>query len=808
MGKTTMAIHYAVSAQEQEEYCALLFVSANTPQTLREEFAGLADVIGVEHDTTDFDDRRAAVIRWMKSPPTWLLILDNVDTREAADGALDLARECRNGHILVTACFTDWPAVIETHQIPELDRDSAVKFLLKEANHRSESVADSDDARDLADDLGQCPDLLEYAAGRIRRAKMSFAEFPSLWARNRTPFLKHNERTGFGREARRVTTWLSTVDGLTESAFELLQMLSWLSPTKIPRRLMLSDSLYHSLTELADYSLVTLIRNQETREFDAFIINSALQDITRTAIKWKDALKGTPAERLTRGADRQLVAVAELIEKAFQTDEKGLMPHVLSVLYYLHEQDIEKLELFETMGTLVVLALRSVSLQNTKIEHLIAALSDFYEVEPLSSTLNFLAGNKKIWVKVQGQLLDANNYVLRYAMAKALADARAWSNDEIAVLLDEGRSLNEFELGGYALALRYARDPKMIDPGSLQQLADRNAYSGRSILGDLFLNLVFRSDEVQPHALRGLVNERFWTPIWEFVRLDVEAIEAAQDFMGRVARSKVESGALPEFDRLTRIDQSLKDEVALLTRSDGTKALPEMQALLKDYFSLGHNETLRIRNAEEEFRGLEKDRLQGLIRLFFAHPVWAVAEAAANVLSSAAADAHREGNSKRCIDLLQIIENLLHDKDDWHVRYGAYEAAYQVRNVDPKFFYSSVAGCGKSENCKIQGLCAENLVSHMLNSARDRRNETYRNFKYKIQFWIDHDDAWVLEHIYRLFRRLHISNKPLIDFDGKAVDPVMLARNAPLLSGEKWQEMERDKFLQFIEERKRALVSP
>src|SRR5262249_22792562 len=146
---------------------------------------------------------------------------------------------------------------------------------------------------------------------------------------------------------------------------------------------------------------------------------------------------------------------------------------------HLRDNGVEQHEWFDTMGAMVVLALDAVSIRDTQIDHVVTVLSNFYEVDPLERALRRLADEKSIWARIQPQLLRANNYVLRYAMAEALAKSRAWSTEELASLVDS-QSLNEFELGGYALGLRYARRPRSINSRRLIQLANRPAYCGRS----------------------------------------------------------------------------------------------------------------------------------------------------------------------------------------------------------------------------------------------------------------------------------------------------------------------------------------
>ena len=84
MGKTRLAVEYAW--QHINEYTALLFVTATSPELLKTNIAGLFDLLMTDHlekDVKEEDVKYAAVINWLKQYSHWLLIIDNVDTPEA-----------------------------------------------------------------------------------------------------------------------------------------------------------------------------------------------------------------------------------------------------------------------------------------------------------------------------------------------------------------------------------------------------------------------------------------------------------------------------------------------------------------------------------------------------------------------------------------------------------------------------------------------------------------------------------------------------------------------------------------------------
>ena len=54
-----------------------------------------------------------AALRWLDENPGWFLILDNVDSEEAAGAAEGLLARLRGGHVLITSRLTQWSGGVE-----------------------------------------------------------------------------------------------------------------------------------------------------------------------------------------------------------------------------------------------------------------------------------------------------------------------------------------------------------------------------------------------------------------------------------------------------------------------------------------------------------------------------------------------------------------------------------------------------------------------------------------------------------------------------------------------------------------------
>jgi Domain of unknown function (DUF4062) len=118
VGKTRATLEYAW--RRAEDYTALLFVSAPSVVELRANLANLVGVLGTTARETSVDEQLAEVLRWLEVHPGWLLIVDNVDTEEAAGEVQRLLARLRAGHVLITSRIGNWSAGVEPLELDVL----------------------------------------------------------------------------------------------------------------------------------------------------------------------------------------------------------------------------------------------------------------------------------------------------------------------------------------------------------------------------------------------------------------------------------------------------------------------------------------------------------------------------------------------------------------------------------------------------------------------------------------------------------------------------------------------------------------
>jgi hypothetical protein len=792
VGKTRLAVEYAWR-YEKDYPAALLFIVAESRLGLSRNIAALAgvDVLDLPEKTMAPESVQAAVIRWLRDHPGWLLILDNVDTAEAADAVEGLFAKLLGGDVLITSRLPNWSSAVTTYELDLLDDDASLAFLLEKTESRRRKTEDDRAlALRLARELGNLSLALAQASAFIVTNRLSFAGYLKNLATSRRAVMEWADaRLMDGYERSVASTYQTTYVQVNEPARRLLHRLAWLAAESIPEALLeipvsgqAESEQLEALAELENYSLVT--RAQET---PSFTVHRLLQDVMRQKLSLaKEA------------AESGLVEAVEWVAAGLEYPDASefrseLVPHAVSVLYFLRNDDYRDMaagELSDQLAQRVIAILLEAGSKSISPQYLAGLLSDYYEVEPLEGALSkFYEQHPDLWAEIEKPLLKENNYVLRYAMARTLA--AAYETDHglmqgIVASLD-APDMNEFERAAYALCGIYEDNPNLIEPRYLEKLADYDAYPGPFAVSNLLISFV--ADPAKPSeqikSPRQLVSSpKLWDSHWEFIKLDVWELEAAEDFL---AGRPLSGSAGPEIAECYENLASIRDKIGALLSSGQLGERTRQLLTPEHYRSLAHDSS-EIRHAMEELAA--SAQLRDLMWLFFAHPCWSVGEAAAAVLTSLVSADRRH---------LAIVDELLKDRN-WRVQLGANEAAFQLRNIKPELFKDAVHRFHGNHpdagpfNCKIRGLCAENLISVILSPGRGRR-DLIKEFEQEIRFWLRDEDCWVLEHVYRLFEVLH---KRRVDFSWLLSDGVSrLFEDSPA-----WYQLGRAEFLRHIERRK------
>jgi tetratricopeptide (TPR) repeat protein len=282
IGKTRTAVEYAWA--HADEYRALLFVVAETPEALQRNLAALTSVLVPQLDTKDDGARLAAVVDWLKANPGWFLILDNVDTRPALIEVERLLSGLTGGHMVLTSRLSSFSGNFQPLEFDVLALDDAAAFLLARTEGRRRLAPDdAAKVRELAGDLGGVAIMLEQAAANIAKRRLTFAQYLEQWRSKRGQSLEWFDETVTAYLRAVAVTWETSVEQLTEGGRKLLERLAWLAPEKVPESLLdvpipgaQGENLYDTYNDLAAYSLV-----RRDLKGPYFTVHRLVQDVTR-----------------------------------------------------------------------------------------------------------------------------------------------------------------------------------------------------------------------------------------------------------------------------------------------------------------------------------------------------------------------------------------------------------------------------------------------------------------------------------------------------------------------------------------------
>src|SRR6185369_16007009 len=308
VGKTRLAVEYAW--KHAEEYSALLFVGAGSPADLRRNLAALSGSLILdlpEKEATEEETREVAVLKWLQEHSGWLLILDNVDTEDAAAAVDALIPLLHGGHLLLTGRLARWSAEVEAIELDVLTDEAAIRFLLSRTNERRRATKDDERlAAKLAGELGCLPLALEQASAYIAESRLTFAGYLDEWKSRRDQVLRWFDPRVSHYPSSVAITWQTSFDRLSSSARRLLERLAWLGPEPIPESLLDVVVLRNTTTlvrffrrlffrpvpqdpvkdpraafsQLAAYSLVT-----RAGDAPSFTVHRLVQDVTRRSLK-------------------------------------------------------------------------------------------------------------------------------------------------------------------------------------------------------------------------------------------------------------------------------------------------------------------------------------------------------------------------------------------------------------------------------------------------------------------------------------------------------------------------------------------
>jgi len=278
IGKTQTVVEYAY--RYRDSYPFVLWVQANTPETLLSNFVALAGLLHLpEKDKKEQQMVVHAVKQWFETHTGWLLILDNADDLGMVR---DYLPEGTQGHILLTTRAQAMGGLARKIELDTMEPEEGAELLLRRAGIIPEdatlaraSTTDRAAAIDIVRAMGGLPLALDQAGAYIEETNESVSNYLSIYQQQRAELLKRRGGLVPGHPDSVATTWslaFEHVEGANPAAIELIRFCAFLAPDAIPEELIIEGAphlgsvlqpvvadrnrLNTALAELLKYSLI------------------------------------------------------------------------------------------------------------------------------------------------------------------------------------------------------------------------------------------------------------------------------------------------------------------------------------------------------------------------------------------------------------------------------------------------------------------------------------------------------------------------------------------------------------------------
>lgn len=282
VGKTQTVAEYA--HLYKHKYSAVLWVLADSEDSLRSGFAGLASILGFSAEKQD--DQILAVQSWLRHNEGWLLIFDNAETLALLNSAQALLPVDAKGHTLFTTraqatgalasvsvdCFDD-----EMGSVFLLKRSKWVEIALATPEEVQSHVSATDwkTANELVHELGGLALAIDQAGAYIEQTACGLDGYLSRYRGNAAKMLKLRAGLVPSEEHPEAVykTFLLAAENAksrSELAYDILMDSALLHPDGIPEKLYADYDpleLDQALAALKDYSLIERVQDGQKKFF-------------------------------------------------------------------------------------------------------------------------------------------------------------------------------------------------------------------------------------------------------------------------------------------------------------------------------------------------------------------------------------------------------------------------------------------------------------------------------------------------------------------------------------------------------------
>ena len=245
-GKTQTAVEYA--HRHRAEYRAVLWAKADSEESLKADFAALADKLDLpEKGETERDLIVSAVMRWLEAQAGWLLILDNADDLNLVSGLL---RREWAGHLLLTT-RAHATGSLSRVEIMEMPPEEGTLFLLRRAKLialddalEAATEADRGLAAEITRELGGLPLALDQVGAFIEEMSSSLGEYLELYQQEGAQLRADRGDIITDHEPVTITFSLAfrQLEKASAAAADMLRVCAFLAPEAIPEEIFVSGA--------------------------------------------------------------------------------------------------------------------------------------------------------------------------------------------------------------------------------------------------------------------------------------------------------------------------------------------------------------------------------------------------------------------------------------------------------------------------------------------------------------------------------------------------------------------------------------
>lgn len=244
VGKTELAAEYA--HRYRHEYDLVWWIRAEREEAITAALVALGTRLDLQEFWLGERDHSMGVVMnaLVNGTPfdRWLLIFD--DAQNAAVIGKYLPRPSEHGHVIITSRDIRWQALqVDGVELTEFKVDEAIEFLRKRvpalasfSANAQEDERRQEEAKRLAETLGNLPLAVEHAAAYLKETGASVEEYLAMYEDNAHKLFGKDVDIRYPRTV--ATTWSVSTQAISLEAAAIFQLLACFAPEPIAEELL------------------------------------------------------------------------------------------------------------------------------------------------------------------------------------------------------------------------------------------------------------------------------------------------------------------------------------------------------------------------------------------------------------------------------------------------------------------------------------------------------------------------------------------------------------------------------------------